>query len=344
MTTTEMTADASSQVGEPDDTLRSVQDWLLEDRHPAIRRLELLRLDGGSRPDEAEAVERRLAVDDPWIPVLLGGARRAGRKGRDGVHPYTKWSGSHWRLISLAELGVTLGTPAAKEPVTTAFDEIVRWLLTPARVRRASRKVEGLSRICGSQDGAAIWAACRLGFGADDRVRLLVENLLEWQWPDGGWNCDKRPEARHASFSESLMPLRGLAAYSRVARCDDDVLHGAVARAAEFFLRHNVVESERTGEVANPRLTLLRWPPYWHYDVLQGLVGLIEAGYGEDRRLTRAKERLVALRSDDGTWQPSGRWWRAPGRTGAGVELVDWGPEGEAKLLTLRALRVLRVA
>jgi hypothetical protein len=44
----------------------------------------------------------------------------------------------------------------------------------------------------------------RLGLVDDSRVQYLAESLIDWQWPDGGWNCDKRPSANHSSFYESL--------------------------------------------------------------------------------------------------------------------------------------------
>ena len=76
-----------------------------------------------------------------------------------------------------------------------------------------SRAIEGRVRQCASMDGNAAWAATRLGLGDDPRVAAIVERLIAWQWPDGGWNCDKRPGCEHASFNESLPPLRALAAW-----------------------------------------------------------------------------------------------------------------------------------
>ena len=51
---------------------------------------------------------------------------------------------------------------------------------------------------------------------ADGRTDELVNRLLKWQWPDGGWNCDKRPEADSSSFMETLIPLRALALYASI--------------------------------------------------------------------------------------------------------------------------------
>ncbi|HXI46508.1 MAG TPA: hypothetical protein VNH13_09420, partial [Candidatus Acidoferrales bacterium] len=165
----------------------------------------------------------------------------------------------------------------------------------------------------------------------------------KWQWPDGGWNCDRHPKAHHASFNESLPPLRGLVAHrARVGRATAE-LDAAIDRAAEFFLRHRVVESERTGEIAHPRVVELAWPPYWHYGLLPGLRALHEAGRLDDPRVAPALDRLEALRGQDGRWHASRRYWRA-GRTGTGTELARWGAEGEAMMLTRHAREVLAAA
>jgi hypothetical protein len=328
--------------------------WLLERSVPAVRRLALVRLLGRSASDpDVHALDAGLA-DDRWVRVLLAGEWRAGVDGRVRVHPYKKWGGAHWRLVALAELGVTVDTPGARPALEEAFAQVVEWLLSPGHVD-AVPKIRGLYRRCGSQEGNALWAASKLGLGGAGDVDALADNLLRWHWPDGGWNCDKKPAAHHSSFNESFAPLRGLAAYRERRRRatdgqgdtgpDDSSLGGAIDRAAEFFLRHRVVESERTGELANPRLGLLRWPPYWHYGLLSGLRALQEAGQLGDARVSPALDRLRAARQADGTWQPDGRWWGSPRATsGANVEIVDWGREGEARMLTLQALEVLRAA
>ena len=178
--------------------------------------------------------------------------------------------------------------------------------------------------------------------GSTAQRDALAANLIRWEWPDGGWNCDRHREAHHSSFNESFAPLRGLVAYRRVSSARDAALDAAIDAAAEFLLRHKVVESERSGELANPRLGLLRWPPYWHYGLLPGLRALQEAGRLDDPRVAPALERLRAAGRPDGTWRPDGRWWGRPrSKSGANVEIVDWGREGEARMLTLQALEIL---
>ncbi len=152
--------------------------------------------------------------------------------------------------------------------------------------------------------------------------------------PDGGWNCDRRPEASHSSFNETWGPILGLAAYGAT---------DAAARGAGFLLRHRVVFSERTGEPAYWTFLRLRYPPYWHYDVLVGLRTL-EASVGlGDPRVDDALDLLESKRLPDGTWRVEGRWWKRPGSTGSNVEAVDWG-EAANDLLTQQAAAVLAAA
>jgi hypothetical protein len=278
-----------------------------------------------------------------WIALLLGGEFRDGVDGRVRVHPYKKWGGAHWRLVSLAELGVTIATPGAREALEEAWGQVTGWLLGEDHLAGVPL-IDGRYRRCGSQEGNALWAASVMSLGAETERARLAANLLRWQWPDGGWNCDRRPAAHHSSFNESLPPLRGLVAHrDRAAMSASPDLDAAIDRAAEFFLRHRVVESERTRETAHPRFVELAWPPYWHYGLLPGLRALGEAGRLSDPRVASALDRLEALRGDDGRWHASRRYWRR-GRTGTGTELVTWRSDGEVMMLTQHALEVLTAA
>jgi hypothetical protein len=308
------------------------RDWLLDTGSPVVRRLARTRLLQLPPSDPSVAELTAGLAADPWIAALLGA--------RDAGHPYRKWIGAHWRLIALADLGVSLDVPGAEASIRDGFDRTVAWLLSASRLRRI-RPINGRVRGCASQEGGALWAACRLGLGADPRTAVLAELLVARQWPDGGWNCDVRPAAAHSSFNESWQPLAGLAAFQRLAGGEaPEGLPDAIDRAAAFLLRHRVVESERTGELANHRLELLRWPPYWHYGLLPGLRALAEAGRLGEPEVVPAKRRLERLRSPDGRWRPDGRWWSSPGARERS-DVLSWGIDGEARMLTLSALEIL---
>jgi hypothetical protein len=255
--------------------------------------------------------------------------------GRDqGVHPYGKWRGAFWRLLSLVELGAGVDDPGVAE----AADHTLDWLASPRRLAEIhKRKIDGRVRRCASQDGRGLWACCRLGV-ADERMNTLAGSLVETQWPDGGWNCDRHRECTHSSFNETWRPIQGLAEYGAT-----EAAAGAAKRGAEFLLRHRLVFSERTGKPAHPVFLQLAYPAYWHYDVLVGLTTLQRSVGLDDPRASDALDLLESKRLEDGTWRVERRWWKRPGSKGSGVEAVDWGT-GANELLSDRAAEMLLAA
>ena len=95
------------------------------------------------------------------------------------VHPYKKWWGTHWRLVELADLSISV--PA--ERVQPGIDQEVAWLTSTVG---DSCTVDGRSRRHASMEGNAVYAFSRLGFAAHPATRRLVQALIEWQWPAVG--------------------------------------------------------------------------------------------------------------------------------------------------------------
>jgi hypothetical protein len=176
-------------------------------------------------------------------------------------YPYAKWTGSHWRLVEIADSGV----PVEQVRLQAGVDAELAWLLPglePARVPW----IAGRARRHGSIEGNAVYALSRLGYADHLGTRRLVEALLDWQWPDGGWNCDLRPEAQRSSFHESAVPALGLACYADAT--GDRGARRAAERTAELLLQHRLFRSMSTGQPVHPSWIVLHYPAYWHYDVL----------------------------------------------------------------------------
>jgi hypothetical protein len=302
--------------------------WLIEADEPAIRYLARRDLLGEDALDDAAAI-----LDGPKVKALFAGQQP---DGGFGYHPYCKWGGAHWRLVSLVELAVPAGEPRA----LAAAETVLRWLTSPGRAK-SLRVINGLVRRCASMEGNALAVCSRLGLSRDPRVEQLARSLIEWQWPDGGWNCDDRASGRSSSFHESLPPMWGLhefAAATGAAWAGD-----AAERTAEMFLAHRLFRSLRTGKVLREQWLAPRYPPYWHYDVMQGLLILSRMGRADDPRAADALEVVESLRAADGRWAPSGYWWKLGDGKG-NTDVVDWGHGGPNELLTLNALRVLKAA
>jgi hypothetical protein len=303
-------------------------EWLLASDEPGVvfqAKRDLL--------DEVDPPEAAHVLDGPKVRALLAGQQA---DGGFGVNVYGKWGGAHWRLVSLVELGVPAGEPRC----VAAAETVLAWL-TGEGHRARIQTIDGLVRRCGSQEGNALAVCCRLGLAGDPRVRQLAESLVEWQWPDGGWNCDKKATGRRSSFNESLPPMWGLHEYW-LATGETDA-RDAARRTAELLLEHRLFRALATGAPIRDSFVTLHYPPYWHYDVLQALVVLERMGLAGDPRADDGLELLEERRLPDGRWRAGGRWWRPPGSSGANVDVVDWG-SGPSELVTLNALRVLRGA
>lgn len=306
-----------------------VIDWLLESSEPAIRRLV-------RRDLLDEAADDEDVLSGPIVQALLDGQADDG--GFSG-HAYNKWVGAHWRLISLVELGIPAGEPRA----LAAADTVLAWLTGPSH-RRNVPVIEGLARRCGSQEGNALAVASRLGMaGSDPRVAQLAESLVGWQWPDGGWNCDRKPGAHRSSFNETLGPIWGLHEYATA--IGDADARDAAHRGAELLLEHRVFRTLATGEPMHDEWLVMHWPPFWHYEVLNAMVVLARLGLATDPRVADAVEVILGRRQDNGRWRASSRWWKPPPMATRGGEAVDWRiDDSNDRMVTLRALAVLRAA
>ena len=211
--------------------------------------------------------------------------------------------------------------------------------LDPARTRVTV--INGLARRCASVEGNALAVWCRLGLAANVRVQAVADALIGWQWPDGGWNCDKAASGQRSSFHETLGPAWGLHEYWRAT--GDQPAKDAAGRAGELFLQHRLFRTMSTGKVINRGWLAPHYPPYWHYDTLQALLILSRMGMAGDPRASDALDELERRRLPDGRWQADGCWWKPPGSS-LTPETVDWGRSGPNEMITLNALRMLRAA
>lgn len=179
----------------------------------------------------------------------------------------------------------------------------------------------------------------------DERCRKLAELLINWQWPDGGWNCDHKPEASTSSFWESLIPLRALSAYAQAT--GDEEARNAAQRTAEFFLKRRLFKRIRDERVMNQQFIRLHYPCYWRYDILFALKVMAEAGFISDLRCADALDLLESLQLPDGGWPAHERFYNTRSNAGSGSDLVSWGVTSKTKMnewVSADALGVLKAA
>src|SRR2546426_867087 len=191
-------------------SLEQVAQTLLRSKEPSVRwkvRVHIL----GENPESKRVRDLAQQVrQSRRVRALLAHRDSRGRL-RPVGNPYSKWQGAHWVLATLADIGY----PRADRSLLAMGDQVLDRWLADVYYREFDAKTEadayrgvgvprmrGRYRRCASQQGNALYFLTKLGL-ADGRVDAFVERLLHWQWPDGGWNCDKHPSTDTSSFWDS---------------------------------------------------------------------------------------------------------------------------------------------
>jgi hypothetical protein len=283
--------------------------WLLEG-DPSIRWRVHRDLIGSS--ESTVRAERSKVATEGWGAKLLSLQSPDGGWGGGDYSP--KWISTTYTLLQLLWLGLPPGNPAALVGCERLWDWQSRWRVPETCI------VSILVRLTAAHGYAA------------ERLDVLVDHLLGEQLDDDGWNCaaDGDP-GKHSSFHTSIQALEALDAYQRAG--GGAATEEAQARGREFFLRHHLYKSHRTGQVAIRGSTRFPQLPQWHFDVLRGLEHFADVAADRDQRLSDALDVVVRARRADGRWPTYAAY---PGRTWFQME-----ERGPSRWNTLRVLRVL---
>jgi hypothetical protein len=292
---------------EPDGQLLQ---WLLAG-DPAIRWRVLQGLTSASEQDVARQRDR-VGIEG-WGARLLAAQDSDGGWGGGVYSP--KWTSTTYTLLRLLWLGLPSGHPAAAR----GCDRLWQW---QARWRVPETCVVGiLVRLTSAHGHDAA--------GLDAMVGYLVDQQLA----DGGWNCDTRTDkTKHSSFHTSIQALEALDAYAGAGGRVE--VSESLLRGREFFLKHRLYQSHRTGDVAIRGSTRFPAFPEWHFDVLRGLEHFARSTAPRDERLRDAVEVVRRARRQDGRWPTYSPY--------AGRQWFQLEPPGASRWNTSRALLVLQ--
>jgi hypothetical protein len=298
----------------PGNMISSIIQQLLASEEPGVRYRTYVDVLGGD-PESVEGQALRREIPSGRAASLLLSERDS--QGSLPYHPYNKWLGAHWVLACLAELGY----PPGDDSLKPLLEQSYAWLLSAHHLKYAVM-IDGRMRRCASQEGYCVYYSLALGI-ADGRTEELARRLVKWQWPDGGWNCDKKPAANHSSFMESLIPMRALALYAQ--QTGDPAARQSVERAAEVFLKRELFKRQQDGAVMSPEFIALFYPYYWRYNILAGLKAMVEAGCIGDSRCQPALDLLETKRLPDGGFPTEKKYYQLTERQISGRSRFDWG-------------------
>jgi hypothetical protein len=260
------------------------------------------------------------------------------KDGKFPWHAYTKWIGAFWTLLVLSDIGY----PAGDQSLVPLRDQVLEWLFSEKHQKHV-RLINGRWRRCACQESSIVLTMLKLGL-VDDRISVIVENLIKWQWPDGGWNCDKNPSASHSSFHETWLPLRAIKTYADAT--GSSCAAESVEKASEVFLSHRLYK-KKGEDIVLDMFTRQAFPAYWHYDFLVGLRVMGEVGRLDDPRCHDALDLLESKRLPDGGFPAAVKYYRVTQQKteGSGISYVGWGGVKSNTMnewVTVMALSVLK--
>jgi len=302
-----------------------VIEWML-DSDPALRWQVL---DGLTDATEAEvAAERDHVASEGWGAQLLalqsedglwdGGVYRPGWAQEDRPF-FDAWTATHFSLEQLREFGLDPAAAEAQRAIGLVRDKAT-WDGRPY--------FDGEIEPC--INGTVLATAAYFGAGGDRVVETLVGTMLD----DGGWNCWAEYGSRVSSFHSTICVLDGLLAWEQ-AGGRSDAATAARRAGQEYLLERGLLRRRSTGEVPDPRFTMLSYPTRWFYDVLRGLDYLRRADL-RDQRATEAIEQLRSKADANGRFRLENIH---EGPTWFGLDQREGAP---SRWVTLKALRVLR--
>ena len=326
-------------------------DRLLKSEEASIRWKTRVNVLGEDRDSAAIKKLETEVKNSPRVKALL---QKMEANGRMKVNVYAKWQGAQWMFMTLADIGF----PKGNKKLLPEMDEVIRTWLGDRffnefkaetkedaykKLKQGIPLMQGRHRTCASQQGNALYVALKLGL-EDERIHQLAERLLYWQWPDGGWNCDKEPDADNSTFIHTLWSMRAMDLYAR--RTGNKKASQSVKRATEVFLTRHLYKRATNGKVIRDEFIKLHYPLYWHYDILGALKVFAEMGTTEDPRLQDALNLLEEKELPTGGWPSESRYYtKVSDKISLGADYVDWGGTSKKKMnewVTVDALYVLK--
>jgi hypothetical protein len=315
---------------------KDIIDKLLRSDEPSVRFKILVNI-LGERPQSVKIRKLQQEIkSSPRVKLLLS---LRDKDGRMPFNPYKKWIGAHWMLADLADIGY----PPGDESLIPLREQVYQWLFSKEHEKKI-KTINGRTRRCASQESNALHYLFTLGL-ADDRTNELARRLVGWQWPDGGWNCDKNPKAVNSSYHESWIPLRALALHAKLTGNIES--KKSAKRASEVFLKRRLYKKQKDGSVISKDFVKLHYPYYWRYGILCGLKVLAEAGFVNDKRCEDTLDLLESKRLPDGGFPAEVKYYQVSSKAKSRQSLVDWGGVSKKQLnefITADALYVLKEA
>jgi hypothetical protein len=325
--------------------------WLLEAEDASIRHFTLTDL-LDLPPDDPQVVSARRAIpESEAVGRILSRQKPGGWWGKpEDFYMRSKYKGTVWQMILLAELGVDGDDPRLQRACEFLLTHVQdRQSGGFAYVWQARTDPEETSQPAGNPGyvipcltGNMVFSLIRLGCLDDPRLQKGLEWITTYQryddrdgrspnaWP---YTVHASCWGRHACTMGVVKAMKALAEVPVERR--SPAIQQSIAAGMEFMLRHHLFKrSHDLSRVAKDAWLEFGFPWMWNTDALEMAVILVKLG-SRDARLQDAVDLILSKQDSQGRWVLEHSF---NGRTLVSIEV-----EGQpSRWVTLNALRVLK--
>ena len=318
-------------------------DWLLEKRNPSVRFLTLI--DVLDRPETKSEVlkAKKMVMESMLVKGILAKQNALGYWEKPKNFYRTKYKGTVWQLIILAELGAS------------GEDEWIRkaceFILENSQDGESGGFSIGSNTRTGHDErlgvipcltGNMVWSFIRFGYLDDPRVQKGIHWITNFQrfddgggqapkgWPYEKWEICWGKHTCHMGVVKSLKALAEIPVGQRTKEVKSTIEQGV-----EFLLKHHVHKrSHNLGRLSKPEWTKFGFPRMYQTDVLEILGILTQLGCRDDR-MQEAIDLVLSKQDERGRWT-----LESSNNNRYHVDIEEKGKV--SKWVTLKALRILK--
>jgi len=318
-------------------------EWLLEDDNPSVRYFALIDLMDRSENNSEVIDSKEKIMMEGVVPKILRKQNQGGYwVNKENFYVYTKYKGTVWSFILLAELNADGRNDQIKKTCEFVLKNSQNRESGGFSFHGDENNGGVKSQVIPCLTGNMIWALIRFGFLEDPRVQHGIESILKYQRlddgiekPPKGWPYErfKNCWGKHTCHMGVVKNLKALVEIPPHKRSNG--INIFIEKAAEFMLNHHIYKkSHNLDVVAKEEWTQFGFPLLWKIDALEILDLLTKLGY-KDKRMQDAIDLVISKQNENSRWFLEKTF---NGRMQANVEQKG----KESKWITLIATRVLK--
>jgi hypothetical protein len=317
-------------------------DWLLEASNPSVRYFTLSEILDKPENDSEVKIAKKEIMKSGVVPKILIKQNNRGYWGiAEDFYVRTKYKGTVWSLILLAELGASKNDDRIKKACEFLL-KISQDNESGGFCYHGTEENGGMHEdILPCLTGNMIWSLIRFGYLEDPRVQNGINWIVKYQRFDDG--IDQAPKGwpykreqcwgKHTCHMGVVKILKALTEIPPSKRSKN--VNNTIENAAEYLLKHHLYKrSHNLSIIGNQDWIQFGFPRLWQTDVLEMLEILTHLGYNDERMLD-AVNLVIKKQDNDGKWNME--------RTFNGRFQTSIEQKGKSsKWITLYALIVLK--